>query len=234
MVRLLADPSHGVREAASDALRVVGGPVAVEHLIPLLYSDRPFIRNAAIEVLIALGTQALPRVTALQRDSDPDIRKFSADILGAIGGRECLDPLLALLDDPNDNVRHTAAEALGRLGLAEAVPRLSALLTIPGSHWYPVVTALGQIGDPSAVPVLLSALSEADPVSAVAILEIVGRLGDQAAYDQVLASSREPDAPGPRSPFSFRWPPAFGLFSNSQVGWVGPCPRSTPTSSSPV
>lgn len=200
LVRLLADPSHGVREAASDALRVVGGPVAVGHLIPLLYSDRPFIRNAAIEVLIALGTQALPRVTALQRDSDPDIRKFSADILGAIGGRECLDPLLALLDDPNDNVRHAAAEALGRLGLAEAVPRLSALLTIPGSHWYPVVTALGQIGDPSAVPVLLSALSEADPVSAVVILEIVGRLGDQAAYDQVVClieGARCPRAPKP-------------------------------------
>ena len=204
LVGLLADSSHGVRETAAEALRAIGGVVALESLIPLLYSDRPFVRNTAIEVLIGLGPWVAPRVAALRGDSDPDVRKFSADILAAVGGRESLSPLLALLDDSNDNVRHAAAEALGRLGLAEAVPRLSALLAVPGSHWYPVVTALGQIGDPSVVPILLSALAEADPVTAVAILELVGRLGDRAAYEQVACLVERAECPRARGPAPFQ------------------------------
>lgn len=200
LVGFLADPSHGVREAAAEALRVVGGPAALESLIPLLYSDSPFIRNTAIEILIGMGSKAVPRVSALRGDPDPDIRKFSADILGAVGGRESLSALLGLLDDSNDNVRHAAAEALGRLGLPEAIPRLSALLAVPGSHWYPVVTALGQIGDPSVVPVLLSALAEADPVTTVSILEIIGRLGDRAAYDQVVCQIERAKCPRAQEP----------------------------------
>lgn len=191
LVELVADPSHGVREAAAQALRVVGGRVAIGALIPLLYSEHPHVRNSAIELLVAFGSPVVPRVAALQRDPDPDIRKFSADILGAVGSRESLLPLLVLLDDPNPNVQHAAAEALGRLGLPEAVPRLTALLSVPGPHWYPVVTALGQIGDPSAAPVLLSALADADPMTAVAILDTVGRLGDEAAYERVACLIEE-------------------------------------------
>jgi HEAT repeat protein len=195
LVKCLQDPSRGVREAAGEALVAIGSITAVDALIPLLHSDSPGLRNLAIEILVRLGAKALPSVAELIHDPDPDVRKFAADILGAIKLAEGVPVLIRLLGDPDPNVLQAAVEALGGMGDRTVVPHILALLATPGPHWYHAIEALGRIGDPTAVPVLLAGLESADPISAVGILDTVGQLGDRRAYEKLLLLTQQVGPP---------------------------------------
>jgi len=200
LVECLRDPSRGVREAAGEALAEIGTTIAAQALIPFLHSDSPALRNGAIEILVRLHSKAFPYVVELIKDPDPDVRKFAADILGAMKSSEGVPVLIRLLGDPDPNVQQAAVEALGAIGDRVAVPHVLNLLTTPGPHWYHCIEALGRIGDPTAVPVLLTCLESADPVSAVGILDAVGHLGDRRAFEKLLLLTQQagpPVADGP-------------------------------------
>lgn len=95
-------------------------------------------------------------ITAL-RDPSPKVRNQAVKALEQLGDKRAAAPLITLLDDPAPGVRQAAARALGTLHSVQAVPALIRKAEESPSirHELAYVNALGDIGDPRALPVVL-------------------------------------------------------------------------------
>jgi HEAT repeat protein len=142
------------------------------------------------------------------------------DFAGALGsGSLALEPLVTALNDRNPNVYVAAAQALGRLGDVRAVEPLvenlrknryearnalrvfgpaatQALLPHLGdperSMRISVIEALGQTGDPDAVPPLITALEDPEESVGYFAALALGELGDARAVDPLIHALRSP------------------------------------------
>ncbi len=109
-------------------------PSSVTDLIAVLSSANDEARIGAANALAAMGSSAEPAVPALTRNlyyRNSDVRKAAASALGSIGpSAQASLPLLVvlLLDDPAIQTRREAASALGKIGNVSAVPALAAAL----------------------------------------------------------------------------------------------------------
>ena len=142
------------------------------------------IRNAAMEVLVAFGEAAVPRLVVLLADANEEVRNFSTVMLGDIGSRTAAEPLISALRDPDVNVRHGAAEALGKIGDARAVEPLLELFVDHFWLQHAAVVALGKIGDRRATCPLL--LRRHDPFLTEPVIEALGKIGDPEALAPLL------------------------------------------------
>jgi HEAT repeat protein len=126
-LRALGDERWQVRKCAVELLARIGSrPDILSALVGALGDEaNAGLRNAATEALVRLGGPAVAAVQPLFDSPDKDLRKFAADILGAIARPECFEPLVRAIEDPEENVRAAAAEALGsfREGRAAQVLR---------------------------------------------------------------------------------------------------------------
>jgi len=148
------------------------------------------LRNAAVEILGRMGRSTVPMLIEHARCPDHDVRKFIIDILGDIAAPEAVPVLTVGLEDTDCNVRAAAAENLGKLRAREAVPALLKAMQLPDlllqftildalsriaapvtlSELLPykdekllrkaLIDCLGKAGDASAVPELVSALTD--------------------------------------------------------------------------
>jgi HEAT repeat protein len=122
-----------------------------------LQSDNPVVREDM--VLVARGvvepavTQAL--IGALD-DSSSIVRLRAVESLAAHENSEAVPGLIQRLADDDAEVRSAAIDALGSLADARAVAPLIAVLQNrqPGDYPLNAIWALGNIGDPQAIPVL--------------------------------------------------------------------------------
>lgn len=178
VIQALGDESWRVRKEAVDLfLALPGSDRLSAEVIELLHSeDNVGLRNAAVEILVHLGTQAVPSLLEELSCSDHDVRKFVLDILGEIGDGSCVVPMLRLLDDPDANVRAAAAENLGKIGGSEAVPALMKAMERPDLWFrFAVLEALGQIGTPVPLAGLLA--FKEDRMLRKALFDCLGRVG---------------------------------------------------------
>jgi HEAT repeat protein len=119
-----------VRVWAIRAIRKLGDPTAVSHLELLLRDDDMGVRSAAAQALGAMDESATPALMSALEDPDPAVKASVAASLGKLKGADAVDPLGRLLSESTSwQVKRSAA------------------------------LALGEIGDPSARPVLLAARS---------------------------------------------------------------------------
>lgn len=116
------------------------------------------LRNVSMEAYKELGERALGSLIFLLRDEDPDVRIFSANVLGDIKEREALQALVDALDDPEDNVRAASAEALGKIGDASAIHALAE--SLDDLNWVAMaaIEAISLIGGEDALAVLYECL----------------------------------------------------------------------------
>ena len=85
-----------------------------EKVIPLLYSDDAFIRNAGIDILSYQGEQAIIGLQRLLHSSDKDVRKFALDTIFQINNQ--YTPIWWWKPGRSEiNIVITAVEYLGRL-----------------------------------------------------------------------------------------------------------------------
>jgi HEAT repeats len=86
------DPSEGVREAAKEALRLIGSgdDKTVRELMALLKSDDPVTRYKAVEDLRKLGTKAGAAAADLKalagNDSSAEVRQAAGEAARQVGG----------------------------------------------------------------------------------------------------------------------------------------------------
>jgi HEAT repeat protein len=120
LARALGDADWRVRkEAAAVAPSVEPRAAVIECLFEAL-NDRENVglRNAAVEALVALGRDAIPRAVHALGEADADARKLLVELLAGIPDLASTRALARTLHDADVNVRTTAAEALGTAGLA--------------------------------------------------------------------------------------------------------------------
>jgi HEAT repeat protein len=167
--QMVEDGTWQVVRNGVSILAEVGGEQAVEHLVQTLAHHNPKVRN---ETILALGK---------------------------IGGETPTLLILNKLDDADAHVRASAARAMGTLGTERTVRNL--LERLDEEHEEEVqlelLRALGQIGDPGAVPAIekraLGRLFKKPPtpvrVAAYRALALIGtphakRLLEDAANDK--------------------------------------------------
>jgi hypothetical protein len=106
------------------------------------------------------------------------IQQQTAEALGTLGEIATL-PLISALDSPNTSIRLGLVEALGYLGDSRAVKPLIHVLDFDQSievRWTAVL-ALGRIGSPSAIPVLVRKLSDRERYIRRVAAQTLGKIG---------------------------------------------------------
>lgn len=178
----LTDPSPRVRAAAAAGIAERREAAAIPLLTACLAKDKiAFVRKMAAYALG--GYQGADRTAALiagLTDKDAEVRGAAAVSLGRFSDAAALGPLTAALSDGNAFVRAHAARALGINGSAarQAVPQLSKVLISDedGEAKRQAATALGLIGDRSALPALERSRHDKDPHLVQAAIESINIL----------------------------------------------------------
>jgi HEAT repeat protein len=113
-------------------------------------------RNAGLSALERQGPYAVPHLTVMLGDSDPELVMFALQSLTRIGYAPAGRSILPLMQHSDANVAQSAIEAMGQLRTREAVPAL--LKLVDGELWLQLaaINALGAIGAPEAVRPLMS------------------------------------------------------------------------------
>lgn len=187
------DVSWRVRKEATDLfLRLPVKQELVGEIIELLHAEENAgLRNAAVDILVRMGRDAVPMLLDQARCPDHDVRKFIVDILGEIADPRAIPKLLEALDDEDGNVRAAAAENLGKLRSAEAVPRLLAAMRHPDVLLrFTILDALGKIGVPVSLSRLLPFRDE--KLLRKALIDCLGLVGDATAVSELLSGLTDP------------------------------------------
>ena len=109
--------------------------------------------------------QVIPRLVAVLKDSNPELRRTAAQSLGKIARKEAVPALLDALRDPDAGVRRQAAWALGMIGEDALGPDRSPLPTLlfdaDAGVREAAAAALGLTGDTqTGIELLLERLQE--------------------------------------------------------------------------
>lgn len=168
---LRADDDAGVRFQAAQALAKFADPTTVPDLLFALREDDLWVRVAATEGLIRIGSASVEGLLTALNHQNRAVRRASAKALGKIGDDRAVTGLRAALLDSDMDVRRFAAQAIGRIGSEETVDALSDALRDDSDKVRKAAAgALVAIGQPS-IPALLEALD--DPEPRVAIIAVV-------------------------------------------------------------
>jgi HEAT repeat protein len=157
LITALRDDEWNVREAAEDALTMIGSP-AVEPLIKALreYHIRRYVikilgrikdervldplfvqlrneefKDDATAALVEVGLPAVERLTAVLNDKDKNVRKHAVQALGAIGLPEAVEMLIEATKDEEWEVRMAAIAGLDEIGDERGKPAVKALVKDP-------------------------------------------------------------------------------------------------------
>jgi protein-S-isoprenylcysteine O-methyltransferase Ste14 len=122
------------------------------------------------------------------------IREFALEHLGRMKVREAEDLMIRSLHDSIRRVRSSAILAVGQIQSERAVDSLVAMLTHPRqpNNTFHIYGALGDIGDPSAIPVLAEGLKEGAHYNQVAALDAIMRIDPRKGLPHAFSELNDP------------------------------------------
>jgi HEAT repeat protein len=129
----------------------------------------PAVRAAALGALERLGVLDDATLGGALDDPDPDVRRRACALAGRRddpGSSDAvLDRLVRALDDTDPSVVETAAWALGEFGALCGADAVGELCRVAAGHDAPLcreagVAALGAVGEPGTLEVVLAALDD--------------------------------------------------------------------------
>lgn len=176
------DPSPRVRAAVAASLGELENESAVPLLAARLAQDKDaFVKKAAAYALSRFhGDERTAALVAALKYKDAEVRAAAAISLGDHADASAVAPLASALADKNAFVRAQAARALGvnGPGAVQTVPVIARLLTKDEDIEVKrqAATALGQIGDRSALPALERARQDKDPYLVQAAIDAIGMI----------------------------------------------------------
>ncbi|MCP5044274.1 MAG: hypothetical protein GY944_24865 [bacterium] len=189
LVVSLGDVSWRVRKAGVERLVACSETALVADalLAALADGENPGRRNAAVEALVCIGPEVLPRLVAELASGDVDVRKLLVDTIAGIGHEDGRDAMIATLEDSDPNVRAAAADALGAIGGESAVPCLRVCAIDPMQDQLVRLSALHALVHLDATVRVeeLAAVFD-DPVLAAAGCRLLGNLDDESATARLL------------------------------------------------
>jgi HEAT repeat protein len=180
MFELLGDKDWRVRKTIVDGFVRDPQPEVVTGLLDALAdAENAGKRNSATEALVRVGAPAIPPIVArLRSEGDVDVRLSLVNLLGDLRSAEGFDTLAAMLDSENDiNVASSVVSSLGKYRDAAALPALLRVLQRE-DLWlkFHAIEALGEIGDRTALPMILPLYNEKSLRKPV--LEAIGKIAD--------------------------------------------------------
>jgi cyclophilin family peptidyl-prolyl cis-trans isomerase/HEAT repeat protein len=209
LIRLLGDDEPRVRRRAALALGRVGAPAAVLPLADLLDDPDVEVSQMAAFALGLIGDEvARPALLAALVEPDPVLQGRAAEALGRIGDRADAPAVGAML---YAHVLSGALEGIGpdELGYPLSAPveaiRLGAYALadlraydqlagavldsqgLPVSRWWPIAYALQRVGDPRALPTLLTLLETPGRYTAAFALRGIAAARSPATSDRLRA-----------------------------------------------
>lgn len=166
---LLASDNLGDRLRGVNEIRQLDPAVGFPLLQNPLYDNNARVRYAAVSQLDTLGDQDLAASLEVLKDR--------------------------LHNDPEYDVKAAAADAIGALKLTEAFPDLEAVYH-DTSEWllqFSIIAALGELGDPRALPLLATALQSSVELVQTAAIGAIGELKLPAGIDLLKTTMTNPD-----------------------------------------
>ncbi|HUJ64874.1 MAG TPA: HEAT repeat domain-containing protein [Acidimicrobiales bacterium] len=157
-----------------------------------LGDPEPVVRTTALGALARLGGLTLGDVSAAAADPDARVRARAAELAADFGHRS-VPLLMGMLSDKQARVTESACFALGEIG-ADAAPAVPGLGAVARDHpdalcREAAVAALGAVGAPQGLPVILAATADKPAVRRRAVLALAPFSGPEvdAALERALA-----------------------------------------------
>lgn len=188
LISLLNDPSPSVRRLATQGLREVGGPAALDALLDFVQTHPHLVEEEALEAIATIGdNKAVPILSKLLLDKGFPLRSACARALGELRSPEAVSALLLALKDEDDEVRYTALHALADIGDRECAPAvIDALDDRSPSVRLAAAQACASLALTEAAPRLRMALSEATDETLPEIAYALGICGDKGDLEAIL------------------------------------------------
>jgi len=186
-------PSEQLEWTALLAMAPFAGRDDIPWVSKRLKSNSRYVRAAALTVLGRIGNpEAQAAIMGAVKDPETLVRASAAKALGQLGTVYACTELLALLEDPSPVVASVAAWGLGKAACIEAVPALEKIdktrqasqpagriiSDLYGGPQLAAIEALGKIGGPRAVAVLVENLGSANWKVRVTAAQALGAAGD--------------------------------------------------------
>jgi HEAT repeat protein len=142
----------------------------------------PTVRAAALGALLRLRALDEDVILRALGDPDPLVRRRVCALVGRLGplpvaGAGVVAGVVRAMDDADPSVVETAAWALGELGPECGGAAVGELCRVAGSHGSPVcreaaVAALGAVGSPPTLDVVLAALDDTPNIRRRAVIAL--------------------------------------------------------------
>lgn len=195
LIALLEDEYESVQESAIYALAAISDESVLDGLLWDLSSRQPHFRKNIAVLLGRITTgRAADALTFALKDEEPDVRKAVVQALGNLPPPKAIRPLLLAITDDDAEVRMLAAEALSKIDMPEAMDALLPLLE-DEDLWVRAAAArgIGRRGGKDAVTLLVKHLSAATDIFLLALIEVLGRLRPEEAFEPLCRLSEHPD-----------------------------------------
>ncbi len=184
-LRMIADSDANRRWEAAYVLCYAEAPEAKEALRTAIRDTSAAVRGMAVEGLGRLGdTGAVPLLVGALGDPDVSVASSSAESLGELKATDAVEPLLALLAK--------ALEAMESSDPAQA-RRWQSVVPEAEPPVCKVIRALGDIGDPRAVPALTALLKHPENHVMDIAADALGTLHATAAVPDLCGLLADPD-----------------------------------------
>ena len=186
LTALLTDQRHAVRDNAIEEL-VLRGETSIAALSRLLTSAKEAeTRVAAVFALYRIGTpEAMVHVLSSLEDRDPGVRIASARSCGLAKDKSAVDKLSALVVNDAPAVQRQAATALGQIGNVSAVEHLLAASEKTHDRFVEHAIIYSLIKLENPQP-LINSLTNAVNIRKVALIALDQMDGDHLKKDHIL------------------------------------------------
>ena len=173
-----------VKFACAEALGQLRDPSIIPTLCEELSLVDEWSSPRLAQVLTSFGSAAVdPLLTTLASAKSINARVWAAQVLGKLGDDRAALPLIERLYDRSEQLRLSVANALGDIGYSRAVRPLTEVILrdpVPAVRAQ-AASSLGRIGDASALPLLVSALGDAEYWMRFRALEAIEALAPEDA-----------------------------------------------------
>ena len=186
--RIMVEEDVEIKKVAIEAYCFLGESSIIDEIIPLLDSPEREIRIGALVGLIKFGgingiIVAGQRLMECINSPDPEVRAFSAHVIGEVGIKNFYHPLLKLLQDDHPSVRKEALKASGKIRHPELFESMIEGLR-SNAGFEAAMHALVRTGEDvlnALIPELYR--HEEHPTHFRRIIYVMGRIGGKKATD---------------------------------------------------